>query len=53
MKYFIIHSKSGVKKKKIQAQMSAGVCEEWIPLKYKQQNYWMKPQIHQLLNSKC
>jgi hypothetical protein len=29
--------------------MSAGVREEWIPLEYKQQSYWMKPQIHQLL----
>lgn len=29
--------------------MSAGACEEWIPLEYKQQDYSMKPQIHQLL----
>lgn len=40
MKYFIVHNKSGVflkKKKNFQAQMSVGVCEERIPLKYNKQ----------------
>jgi len=38
MKYFIVHNKSGVfKKKHFQAQTSAGICEERIPLAYNKQ----------------
>lgn len=39
MKYFIVHNKSGAlkKKKHFQAQTSAGVCEERIPLEYNEQ----------------